>query len=68
LSKLIRVLDSFSTTARSLSLSEICHRTGYPKSTTHRQLSSLRDAGLLDQDRDRDRIAKPGPLWTRSDA
>ena len=55
LSKLIRVLDSFSTTARSLSLSEVCQRTGYPKSTTHRLLSSLREAGLLDQDRDRDR-------------
>jgi DNA-binding IclR family transcriptional regulator len=52
--KLIRVLDSFSTTARSLSLSDICQRTGFPKTTTHRLVSSLRDVGLLDQDGDRD--------------
>ena len=55
LTKLMRVLDSFSTTDRALSMSEICQRTGYPKSTTHRLLASLRKAGLLDQDGDRDR-------------
>lgn len=52
--KLIRILDSFSTTARSLSLAEICQRTGFPKTTTHRLVASLRDVGLLDQDSDRD--------------
>lgn len=53
--KIMRVLDCFSTTTRSLSLSEICQRTGYPKSTTHRLLASLREVGLLDQANDRDR-------------
>ena len=53
--KVVRVLDTFSRTARSLSLAEICQRTGYPKSTTHRLLASMREAGLLDQDQDRDR-------------
>jgi DNA-binding IclR family transcriptional regulator len=53
--KVVRVLDAFSRTARALSLAEICRRTGYPRSTTHRLLSSMREAGLLDQDRNRDR-------------
>lgn len=55
LTKIMNVLDTFSKTARSLSLAEICQRTGYPKSTTHRLLASLREAGLLDQDKDGDR-------------
>jgi DNA-binding IclR family transcriptional regulator len=55
LTKLMRVLNSFSTTDRSLSLSDICQRTGFPKSTAHRLLASLREAGLLDQDGGRDR-------------
>jgi DNA-binding IclR family transcriptional regulator len=52
--KVVRILDMFSRTARALSLAEICQRSGYPKSTTHRLLSSMREAGLLDQDRNRD--------------
>lgn len=52
--KVMRILDMFSRAARSLSLAEICQRSGYPKSTTHRLLSSMREAGLLDQDRNRD--------------
>ncbi|MFX9630907.1 helix-turn-helix domain-containing protein, partial [Acinetobacter baumannii] len=55
LTKVVRVLGVFSRTARALSLAEICQRTGYPRSTTHRLLSSMREAGLLDQDRNRDR-------------
>jgi len=55
LTKVVRILGTFSRTARALSLAEICQRTGYPKSTTHRLLSSMREAGLLDQDRNRDR-------------
>lgn len=55
LTKLMRVLETFSTTARALTLAEICQRTGYPKSTAHRLVASLRGVGLLDQDRDRDR-------------
>jgi DNA-binding IclR family transcriptional regulator len=52
--KVVKILESFSRTARALSLAEICLHTGYPKSTAHRLLSSMRDAGLLDQDRNRD--------------
>lgn len=55
LAKVVRVLDVFSTVERALSLAEICQRTGYPKSTTHRLLASMRACGLLDQDRERDR-------------
>jgi DNA-binding IclR family transcriptional regulator len=53
--KVMRVLGTFSRTSRALSLAEICQRTGYPKSTTHRLLASMREAGLLDQDKNRDR-------------
>ncbi len=55
LTKVMRVLDTFSTVERALSLAEICQRTGFPKSTTHRLLASMREAGLLDQARERDR-------------
>jgi DNA-binding IclR family transcriptional regulator len=55
LGKVMRVLDCFSTRDRALSLGEICVRTGFPKATTHRLVASLRDVGLLDQDRERDR-------------
>jgi DNA-binding IclR family transcriptional regulator len=53
--KVMRVLDCFSTINRSLSLTELCAATGYPRSTTHRLVSSMRDVGLLDQERQRDR-------------
>jgi DNA-binding IclR family transcriptional regulator len=55
LTKVVRVLDTFSAVDRALSLAEIGQRTGFPKSTTHRLLASMREAGLLDQDRERDR-------------
>ncbi len=55
LGKVMRVLECFSTRDRSLSLGEICARTGFPKATAHRLVASLRDVGLLDQDRERDR-------------
>ncbi|HYZ61672.1 MAG TPA: helix-turn-helix domain-containing protein, partial [Acetobacteraceae bacterium] len=55
LTKVMRVLESFSTLDRALSLSEICRRTGFPKSTAHRLLASMREVGLLDQDGERDR-------------
>src|SRR5215212_10604352 len=55
LAKVVRVLETFSTVDRSLSHGEICERTGFPKSTTHRLLASMREVGLLDQDRERDR-------------
>jgi DNA-binding IclR family transcriptional regulator len=53
--KLMAVLDCFSTYDRSLSLSEISQRCGMPKTTVHRLVSSLREAKLLEQDRERDR-------------
>lgn len=55
LAKVVRILECFSTNDRALSLADICERTGYPKSTTHRFLASMRDVGFLDQDRERDR-------------
>lgn len=53
--KIARVLDCFSANQRALSLAEICQLTGYPKSTTHRLLASMREVGFLDQGRERDR-------------
>lgn len=53
--KLVKVLECFSTTDRALTLAEICQRTGFPRSTTHRLLASLREVGFLEQDRERDR-------------
>ncbi len=53
--KVMRVLDCFSTRDRSLSLGDITARTGLPKATAHRMLASLREVGMLEQDRERDR-------------
>lgn len=53
--KIRRILDCFSMRQRSLSLAEICEETGYPKSTAHRLVASMRAVGFLDQDRERDR-------------
>lgn len=55
LNKVATILDCFSTTHRAMSLAEICKQTGYPRSTTHRLLASMREVGLLDQDRERER-------------
>lgn len=53
--KIVRILDCFSPVKRTLSLAEICAQTGYPRSTTHRLVASLREVGFLEQDRQRDR-------------
>ncbi|MBO9127885.1 IclR family transcriptional regulator [Rhizobium sp. 16-488-2a] len=53
--KIMRVLECFSVNDRALSLSEICDRTGFPRSTTHRLMASLKEVGFLDQDRERDK-------------
>ena len=53
--KVVRVLDAFSIRNRTLSLTDICAATGYPKSTVHRLLGAMRETGLLDQDPGRDR-------------
>lgn len=55
LTKVVRVLDAFSTRDRALALTDICRITGFPKSTTHRLLAAMRESGLLDQDGERDR-------------
>lgn len=55
LTKVVRVLDAFSTVDRALSLADIGRRTGLPKSTAHRLLAAMREVGLLDQERERDR-------------
>jgi DNA-binding IclR family transcriptional regulator len=54
--KVVRVLDAFSTRNRTLSLTDLCAATGYPKSTVHRLLGAMRETGLLDQDLGRDRF------------
>ena len=53
--KVVAILDAFSTSRRSMSLAEISAATGFPHSTTHRLAASMREVGLLDQDRHRDR-------------
>jgi DNA-binding IclR family transcriptional regulator len=55
LTKIVRILECFSTADRALSLAELCDRTGFPRSTTHRLLASMKEVGFLDQDRMRDR-------------
>ena len=52
--KIVRILDCFSTTRRTMSLTELCAATGYPRSTTHRLISSMREVGMLSQERQRD--------------
>lgn len=53
--KLMTVLDCFSRYDRSLSLAEISERCKMPKTTVHRLVTSLREAKLLEQDKERDR-------------
>lgn len=55
LSKVMKILECFSTVDRTLGLVEICDRTGYPRSTAHRLLSAMREHGLLDRSGDSDR-------------
>jgi len=54
INKMMMVLDSFSRGQHSMTLAELADRTGLPKTTAHRIVSSLRDIGLLDQDGQRD--------------
>ncbi|MFD1883363.1 IclR family transcriptional regulator [Paracoccus pacificus] len=48
--KMARVLDCFSRTQGSLSLTDIVARTGMPRTTVHRIVASLREIGMIDQD------------------
>ena len=54
LGKLIDVLDCFSTTDRSLSVSDIARRSSLPRSTAHRAIMALKEVGFLEQDRARE--------------
>lgn len=55
LHKMSRILQCFGPDARTLSLNEIHERTGFPKATTHRLLSSMKEIGFIEQARGRDR-------------
>lgn len=54
LGKLVSVLDCFSTTDRSLTVSEIARRCGLPRSTAHRSILALKEVGFLEQENTRD--------------
>ncbi len=54
LRKAVRVLECFSIQEPRLALSEIARRVGLPASTTHRILATLRGAGFVEQDGERD--------------
>ena len=55
LHKMSRILQCFGTQARTLGLHDIHERTGFPKATTHRLLSSMKEIGFVEQARGRDR-------------
>lgn len=48
--KMLRILDCFTLRSGQLSVGDIADMTGMPRSTTHRWVTTLRNAGLLDQD------------------
>lgn len=54
-SKMINILDCYSHNDRALSVLQIAERTGIPRPTVHRIMSSLCGIGFIEQDRDRDR-------------
>ncbi|MFM0089237.1 IclR family transcriptional regulator [Paraburkholderia sediminicola] len=54
LAKVLQVLECFSHREANLTPADIAARTGLPRATTHRLVSSLRDIGLLEQNGKRD--------------
>lgn len=54
LQKVLQVLECFSQKNANLTPAEVASRTGLPRATTHRLVSSLRDIGLLEQNGKRD--------------
>lgn len=54
LTKVLQILECFSRRDANLTPAEIAMRTGLPRATTHRLVSSLRDIGLLEQNGKRD--------------
>lgn len=54
LAKMMAILNCFSTIDRKLSAAEIAGRTAIPRGTVHRIMRTMRDLGLVEQERDRD--------------
>lgn len=52
--KMLRILDCFVLRGGQLSVSDISELTGMPRSTAHRWVGTLREAGLIEQDRSRE--------------
>ncbi|MBN9306760.1 MAG: hypothetical protein BGO82_14130 [Devosia sp. 67-54] len=52
--KMMSILDCFSTLERKLSVAEIAKRTNMPRGTAHRIIRTMRDLGLMEQERQRD--------------
>lgn len=52
--KMMSILDCFSTLERKLSVAEIAKRTDMPRGTAHRIIRTMRELGLMEQERQRD--------------
>jgi DNA-binding IclR family transcriptional regulator len=52
--KMMAILDCFSRVERKLSVAEIARRTKIPRGTAHRIIRTMRDLGLIEQERQRD--------------
>ena len=52
--KMMSILDCFSSLERKLSVAEIAKRTNMPRGTAHRIIRTMRDVGLMEQERQRD--------------
>jgi DNA-binding IclR family transcriptional regulator len=52
--KMMSILDCFSTIERKLSVAEIAKRTNMPRGTAHRIIRTMRELGLMEQERQRD--------------
>jgi DNA-binding IclR family transcriptional regulator len=52
--KMMAILDCFSTLERKLSVAEIAKKTKMPRGTAHRIIRTMRELGLMEQERQRD--------------
>ena len=52
--KMMAIIDCFSTLERKLSVADIARKTGIPRGTAHRIIRTMRELGLLEQERQRD--------------
>jgi len=52
--KMVAILDCFSRIERQLSVAEIARKTQIPRGTAHRIIRTMKDLGLLEQERQRD--------------